>query len=420
MGDIFGRLESEVRWYSRIFPAVFERASGTCLYDVTGRRYIDFLAGAGALNYGHNHPELKRALVAHIMNDGIVHALDLATSAKAEFLERFEHTILRPRELRYKVQFTGPTGADAIEAALKLVRKVSGRSRVISFTGAYHGVSMGALPLTSNAFYRSDRLAGHGDVAFMPFDGYLGPDINTLDYMRRVLTDSQSGVDGVAAVFVETVQAEGGVNVASNAWLRELQSLCREREILLVVDDIQAGCGRTGTFFSFEEAGLVPDVVALSKSISGFGLPMSLLLVHPALDEAWRPGEHASTFRGNSAALVTATEACRFWESPEWPRQLARSATVLSKRLQQIVHDLPQLGAKVRARGLIAGLDVRHRDVASAVRDESFRLGVVAETCGAGCVVKMLPPLNTPEDVLLEGLDIIARAAATVAARRTS
>lgn len=414
--NIFDRLESEVRSYCRTFPAVFDRASGPYLYDTSGRRYIDFFCGAGALNYGHNEPGMTRALIQYLERDGVMHSLDLSTRAKGEFLERFESVILAPRRLRYKVQFTGPTGANAIEAALKLARKASGRSNVIAFTGAYHGLSLGALSLTSNPFYRDPAFLVPGHVAFMPFDGSLGPSVDTLGHVRRYLEDSRASNEHVGAIFLETIQAEGGINVASISWLQGLQALCGEFEILLVVDDIQIGCGRTGAFFSFEEAGLQPDIVALSKAIAGSGLPMSLLLTRPELDAQWKPGEHTGTFRGNNAAFVTATEALRFWTSSEWPEQLARRSEALIAGVAKIAARLPEPRAQVRGRGLIAGLDTRRPELTAAIVQECFKQGLILETCGAGTVLKFLPPLNIPADVLDEGLGIVERSVDAVMA----
>jgi len=314
------------------------------------------------------------------------------------------------------VQFTGPTGANAIEAALKLARKAAGRSNVISFTRAYHGLSMGALSVTGSAFYRGEAFTNRANVAFMPYDGYFGPSVDTLDYLRRYLDDPHSGVEGVAAVIVETVQAEAGVHPASVAWLRGLGAVCRERDIVLIVDDVQIGCGRTGTFFSFEDAGIRPDIVVLSKSISGYGLPMSLLLSRPDLDAAWRPGEHTGTFRGNNLAFVTATEALRFWESADFPQHLVQSGAMLGERLASIADRIPEAGVSIRRRGLIAGLDFGRADLAASVAQECFKQGVIVETCGAGKVLKFLPPLNIPAAVLDEGLAIVERSVDAVLA----
>ncbi|MEX2598651.1 MAG: aminotransferase class III-fold pyridoxal phosphate-dependent enzyme, partial [Dehalococcoidia bacterium] len=248
--ETFERLESVVRSYSRSWPVVFEKASGDTLYTEDGTSYIDFFAGAGALNYGHNNPRLKEKLIEYLTEDNIVHGLDMATVAKREFLNQFNEVILKPRRYSYKVQFPGPTGTNSVEAALKLARKVTGRESIISFTNAFHGMTLGSLSVTGNAFKRSGAGVPLNQGVAVPYYGYLGEDTDTLEYLDALLNDSGSGVDTPAAVIVETVQAEGGVNVSSIEWLQRLSDLCRQYEILLIVDDIQVGCGRTGPFFS--------------------------------------------------------------------------------------------------------------------------------------------------------------------------
>ena len=276
---IFDEIESEVQSYARAFPRVFNRAKGAEMFDSDGNRYLDFLAGAGTLNYGHNHPLFKKALLDYIEADGITHGLDMHTQAKGEFLETFNEKILKPRKLEYMVQFTGPTGTNAVEAALKIARNVTGRGNIVSFTNGFHGVTMGSLAATGNAHHRGAAGVTLGGVSRMPFDGYLGDGIDTTIYLDKVLSDSSSGIDLPAAVIVETVQGEGGINVASVEWLRNLQDVCRRHKILLIVDDIQAGCGRTGNYFSFEESGMQPDIVTLSKSFGGYGVPFAVVLM---------------------------------------------------------------------------------------------------------------------------------------------
>lgn len=266
------------------------------------------------LNYGHNPDRIKQALLAYLMRDGITHTLDMYSEAKQRFIERFYEVILQPRGLHYKFQFPGPTGTNAVEAALKLARKVTGREQVVGFTNAFHGMTLGALAVTGNGFKRAGAGVPLSNSAAVPFDGYLGADTDTLDYFEALLKDGGSGMDMPAAVIVETVQAEGGVNVASVQWLQRLRRITAEYGIVLIVDDIQVGCGRTGRFFSFEEAGIVPDIVTLSKSLSGYGLPLALVLIKPELDQ-WAPGEHNGTFRGHCPAFVTATAALQFWQN---------------------------------------------------------------------------------------------------------
>ncbi|KUJ68934.1 diaminobutyrate--2-oxoglutarate transaminase [Streptomyces albus subsp. albus] len=420
MPSVFESLESEVRSYCRGWPVVFDRAQGSYLYDEDGRAYLDFFAGAGALNYGHNNPVLKRALIDYIERDGVTHSLDMGTTAKRAFLESFQDIVLRPRDLPYKVMFPGPTGTNAVEAALKLARKVKGRESVVSFTNAFHGMSLGALAVTGNAFKRAG--AGiplvHGTP--MPYDHYLDGQVPDFLWFERLLEDRGSGLNQPAAVIVETVQGEGGINVARVEWLRGLAELCRRRDMLLIVDDIQMGCGRTGPFFSFEEAGITPDIVTLSKSIGGYGLPMSLALFRPELD-IWEPGEHNGTFRGNNPAFVTATAALdTYWADGQLEKQTLARGEQVEQALRAICAELPPLarrgttggspGAAYRGRGLVWGLEFADRHRASAVCARAFELGLLLETSGPhGEVVKLLPPLTISPEELDEGLRILAR-----------
>ncbi|MGD0348726.1 MAG: diaminobutyrate--2-oxoglutarate transaminase [Verrucomicrobiota bacterium] len=414
MHDVFERCESEVRSYCRSFPAVFNRAQGPFLYDESGREYIDFFAGAGTLNYGHNHPRIKQAVMEYLQRDGVVHALDMWTVAKREFLETFEALILKPRNLDYKIQFTGPTGTNAVEAALKLARKVKQRSNVIAFTNGYHGLSAGALAITGNRHFRNEAFVNRLDVSFMPYDGYFGEGVNTLDYLRRFLLDNSSGVDVPAAIIVETIQAEGGVNVARLEWLRGLEKLCREFDILLIVDDIQVGNGRTGKFFSFEEAGIRPDLVTLSKAIGGLGLPMSLVFIAPEID-VWKPAEHTGTFRGNNLAFVAATAALQFWRTSEFSAEVARKGRILEQLLSEIQARHPRQQLRVRGRGLIYGLQMPRPDLAKAVSREAFRQGIIIELAGPNDeVLKFLPPLVIEEATLRKGVSTLSQIVASV------
>jgi diaminobutyrate-2-oxoglutarate transaminase len=402
--------ESDVRVYSRHFPAVFNKARGSVIWDESGRRFIDFFAGAGALNYGHNPPEMKSRLIDYLREDGITHGLDMATLAKARLLHEFQAVILKPRGLDYKVAFPGPTGANAVECAMKIARKATGRPAIISFTNAFHGMTLGSLALTGNADKRAAAGTLLTGVERMPFDGYLGPNIDTLDYFERALEDPGSGIDVPAAVIVETVQAEGGINVASDAWLQRLQSLCRRHAMLLIVDDIQVGCGRTGPFFSFEPAGIVPDIICLSKSLSGYGLPLALTLVAPQFD-CLKPGEHNGTFRGNNLSFVTAVETLRFWQSDGFSQNITAKGCMVREALETVIARHPELDAQVRGRGLIQGLVVRPADLAQHIAQAAFTRGLIVETVGAqGEVVKIMPPLVIENNVLCRGLEILAEA----------
>jgi diaminobutyrate-2-oxoglutarate transaminase len=401
---IFEELESNVRTYCRRFPAVFARARGHTLWDQEGRAYVDFLAGAGALNYGHNHPAIKAALLAYLERDGPVHAMDLHTEAKATLLHRLDEVVLRPRGLDYRIQFTGPTGTNAIEAALKVARRATGRGNVIAFTNGFHGVSLGALALAGNKAKRAAAGVPLDGVTRLPYDGYLGSDVDTVTYLERLIDDPGSGVDPPAAIVVETVQGEGGLATASAEWLRRLERAARDRGIALVLDDIQAGCGRTGTFFSFEEAGLRPDIVCLAKSVSGYGLPLALTLIRPELD-VLQPGEHTGTFRGHNLAFVTAAAALDLWTAPQFTADLEKRCRVLDERVAALAS---AAGAEPRGRGLLRGLHFAEESVATEITLAAFRDGLLLETSGATSqVVKIMPPLTADDEALHHGMDIL-------------
>ncbi len=405
----FERLESNVRSYCRNLPTVFTSARGARLNDERGRTYIDFLAGAGTLNYGHNPPLLKADLLDYLAQDGLVHGLDMATAAKQRFLETLDAVILQPRGLHYKVQFTGPTGTNAVEAALKLARRVTGRQTIVAFTNAFHGMTLGSVAATGNRYYRRAAGVALSQVVFMPYDGYHGPEIDTIALFERQLEDGGSGLDHPAAVLVETIQGEGGINVASAAWLRRLAALCKRHDMLLIVDDIQMGCGRTGHFFSFEEAGITPDLVTLSKSLSGYGLPLSVVLIRPELDQ-WRPGEHSGTFRGNNLAFVTGTSALvHHWRDEGFAQDVQRKGRHLRSRLQQIAARWnDEAPAPVRGRGMVQAIDCGTGERAGAICRAAFERGLVIETSGArDQVVKCLPPLTIEDADLDAALDIL-------------
>lgn len=407
--DVFDRRESEVRGYIRSFPTVFDRAAGSTLVDADGREYLDFFAGAGVLNYGHNNPAFTRALIEYLERDGIIHGLDMATSAKKSFIEAFELLVLAPRGLDHKLQFTGPTGANAVEAALKVARQATGRSTVVAFTNAFHGLSLGSLAATGNSHYRAAAGVGLDDVVRLPYDGYLGEAVDTLDLLEKMLDDAGSGLDLPAAVIVEAVQGEGGINVASAAWLRRLRELTAARGILLILDEIQAGVGRTGAFFAFEDSGIVPDIVTVSKSISGSGLPMSLVLLRPDVD-VWKPGQHTGTFRGNNLAFVSARVALEtYWADSAFTDAIAEKSALLRAELERIAADHPAQGFVVRGRGLMYGIACdSDRTLAGRISAEAFRRGLVIETSGAfDEVLKFLPALTISEEELRRGLAIV-------------
>ncbi len=406
----FEEYESKVRSYCRKFPAVFDRAKGSYLYDEDGKAYIDFFCGAGAMNYGHNNDYIKEKVISYLQNDGVMHALDMYTKAKREFIEYFEENILKPRDLNYVIQFPGPTGTNAVEAALKLARKVKKRNTVFALMGAFHGMTVGALELTTDAESRAGAGVSLGNVVHVPAP-YMFPGLDTVEYMERLITDDHSGTNLPAAIVIETVQAEGGIHVMDVDYLKRVRALCDKYGIILIVDDIQVGCGRTGYFFSFERAGIKPDMVCLSKSIGGFGTPFALTLISPELD-IWAPGEHNGTFRGFQLAMVAAKAGLEQMNELKVDVQAREKARIVDEVLGE---GLKKIDSRIEYRGigLIWGVDFdAFGDSASKlVIKKSFEKGLVCESAGRGNrVVKLMPQLLISEDELRTGLNIFLEA----------
>lgn len=413
------RLESEVRGYVRSFPTTFTRAKGSRMTAEDGAEYIDFFAGAGALNYGHNDETMKAALLEYIAADGVTHGLDMATDAKEKFLETFEDAIMKPRGMDYKIQFTGPTGTNAVEAALKIARKVKKRERVLYFTNGYHGMTLGSLAVTGNAAKRGGAGVSMSGTTPVPYSGYFGDGRDTADELDMLLSDSSSGLEKPAAVILETVQGEGGINVADFEWLRKIEALCRRHDMLLIVDDIQAGVGRTGPFFSFESAGISPDIITLSKSLSGYGLPLAITMIKPEYD-IWAPGEHNGTFRGNNHAFVTATAALeQYWRDDSLEKSVLAKSGRIKKRLNSILSANSKFEAEIRGRGFFIGIDCARPELADAISGKCFEKGLICETAGPkDNVIKIMPALTTAESDLDAGLDILENAVEAVLEKR--
>lgn len=406
--DIFEQWESNVRGYCRTFPTIFKSASNARQVDEEGRSYIDFFGGAGVLNFGHNNPHMKRALIDFIEADGPAHSLDMSTSVKRDFMKAFADTVLKPRNMKYKMQFTGPTGTNAVEAALKLARRVTGRTNVIAFSHGFHGMTLGSLACTANDYFRNAAGVPLEHVTRFPF----GCDIDDLEARYA---DSSSGYAHPAAVLVEPIQAEGGVNLASAEWLKGLQEFCRKHGALLILDDIQAGCGRTGSYFSFDDMGLDPDIVCLAKGIGGFGTPLAMNLIKPEHDEYWQPGEHTGTFRGQGFSFVAGREALKYFENDDFLKDVKRKGKEMEARLNALAKSHKALGTEVRGRGMLYGLDVKNGDVAKAAVAHAFKNGLLIGACGTGGrVLKLIPPLTTPDEDLDEGLGILEAALTAV------
>lgn len=414
--DVFQRYESEARGYCRRFDPIFTSASGSRMVDADGNEYIDFLAACGSLNYGHNDPDMSEALVKHIQDNGITASLDLFSNAKGRFLNTFHELILGPRQLDYRLQFTGPTGSNAVEAAMKLARKVTGRSNVIAFTNGFHGVTLGSLAATGNKYNRMG--ATLPNITRLPFENYAGEHFDTADYLEQLLTDPSSGIEPPAAILFETVQGEGGLNVASPKWAQRIAKIAKQYDALVIVDDIQAGCGRTGTFFSFEPLGIDPDIITLAKSISGYGLPMAVVLIKPEHD-LWQPAEHNGTFRGNTHAFVTAQIALeKFWSNQEFSHAIVNKAAIVTRHLQRISKLIPN--SFIKGRGMMQGIcvDADSGKLADKITRCAFEKKLIIETSGPyDEVIKVLAPLTTSDKQLEKGLMLLESATAEIMAQ---
>ncbi len=407
----FENYESAVRSYCRSFPAVFSKAKGSMMYDEEGNGYIDFFCGAGALNYGHNNDYIKDAVISYLQTDGLLHGMDMYTPAKREFLETFQEKVLKPRNLNYRVMSCGPTGTNSIEAALKLARKVTGRSNIWAFMGCFHGMSLGALSLTTEAYARDAAGVTLGNCTHIPAP-YMFPELDVIAYMQRLLDDDHSGVAKPAALILETVQAEGGIYPFAPEFLADCRKFCTDNGILLIVDDIQAGNCRTGTFFSFERGNIQPDLVTISKSIGGIGMPLSLLLIHPELD-IWQPAEHNGTFRGNQLAFVAGKAAIEYMTEHDLPAQVQRKAAIVEDFIKNEILPLSDK-LSYRGIGLMWGIDCEKLGgdkFSKAVIQTCFKKHLILERAGRdSCVVKMMPALVIEDELLLKGLHIVKEA----------
>lgn len=412
--SVFDKYESEVRSYCRNFPAVFTKAKGSIITAEDGKEYIDFFCGAGALNYGHNNDYIKEQIISYLESDGIIHSLDMFTSAKRDFIEYFEKNILEPRGFDYKIQFPGPTGTNAVEAALKLARKVKKRNNIFAFMGAFHGMTLGSLSMTTDRDSREGAGVVLTDVTHIPTP-YMFPELDVLKYMQTLLDDDHSGISKPAAVFIEPVQADGGIHVFSVEFLKGLREFCTRKDILLVCDDIQVGSARTGTYFSFERAGITPDIVTLSKSIGGYGMPFALVLFKPELD-VWKPGEHNGTFRGSQLSIVAAKAGLEIMLKDNVEKEVQRKGEIIKEYLGKVKEINENFD--VRGIGFMWGVDcnkVKPDAVSKAIVRECFDNGLIVERAGRNNdVVKLMPCLLADDETLKKGLEIFVNAVKTV------
>jgi diaminobutyrate-2-oxoglutarate transaminase len=403
----FDELESNVRYYCRRWPAVFSSAQGCVITDEDGVEYLDFFAGAGALSYGHNNPLFVEVAIEHLRSGRLLHSLDTFTPEKRTFLDTIQRTILAPRQLDMVVQTVGPTGATAVEAALQLAQRLTGHRAVLGFEGGYHGMSYRAASISASMAGR-ETSAHLKDFVALPFVQHVDEaDIELLDATLRSPVNGQP----IGVVIIEPTQGEGGARAFDPVYLSAIRRITRELGILVIADEIQAGVGRTGPFFSFEGSQLDPDVICVSKSISGLGLPMAINLVRRSLD-AWNPGEFTGTFRGNNLAFATsATMLENYWSDSTLEKSTEQFGHTVRTALESIADTFGAGGFSVRGNGLLCGLAVGDTELASAISRHAFERRLIVETCGPGdTIVKLLAPLVIEPEQLDEGLTRLALA----------
>jgi len=403
----FDEFESNVRYYCRRWPTVFSSAQGATLVDEYGTQYVDFFAGAGALSYGHNNPLFVELAIAHLRSNKLLHSLDTFTVEKRAFLEAMEQHILRPRQLDMVVQTVGPTGATAVEAALQLAQRVTGKRGVVGFAGGYHGMSMRAASISESMAPR-EVVAHVGDFVALPFVEHVSDeDIELLETTLRGTINGQ----GIGAIIIEPTQGEGGCRPFDPAYLAAVRRVASANDVLVIADEIQAGVGRTGPFFSFEGSSLDPDIITVSKSISGLGLPMALNLVRRSLD-AWSPGEFSGTFRGNNLAFATsAAMMSTYWSDDAFQKNTERQGAIVRDTLTSLAETYGRGSFKVQANGMLAGLNTFDTATAEAISKAAFERHLVVEVCGRGdTIVKLLPTLIMNDDELHLGLERLSAA----------
>ncbi|XXY78907.1 aspartate aminotransferase family protein [Sorangium sp. So ce327] len=423
--------ESNARSYPRRIPLALRRARGIYVEDVEGRVFLDCLACAGTLALGHNHPVIVEAIQRALRDELPMQTLDLTTPVKDQFIDDLFSMLPEEFARHARIQFCGPTGTDAVEAALKLVRTATGRSTMLAFHGAYHGMSLGSLSLMGNLGPKRALGGAQTGVQFLPYPydyrcpfgigGEQGAAAG-LHYIRNMLQDPESGVLPPAGLILEPVQGEGGVIPASESWLREIRTITRDAGVPLILDEVQTGFGRTGKFFAFQHADILPDVLVLSKAVGG-SLPLSVVVYHESLDR-WQPGAHAGTFRGNQLAMAAGSAAMRFIRSERLDLHAEAMGSRLKGHLVKLQKQHPCIG-DVRGRGLMLGVEIvdsagrpdergarpAHPKLASAIQHACLKRGLILEIGGRhGSTVRLLPPLIITEAEVDRVAEIMAAA----------
>ena len=427
--------ESSARSYSRKFPIAIKKAKGVVIEDVEGKTYIDFLCGAGTLALGHNDDEINSLLIDYIKSDAPLHTLDMITPAKDEFASTLFSCFPEDFRKNAKIQFCAPAGTDAIDAAIKLCRIATGRRMVISFSGGYHGMGQGPLTLMGNLHAKQHINGLSSDVQFFPYPYAYRPAFGVkgdegveicINYFERMLKDPESGITLPACVVLEAIQGEGGVIPAPKKFLQAVRRVTEELGIPLILDEVQAGIGRSGDFFAFEESGITPDCIAISKAVGG-SLPMAIMAYNKKLDK-WDAGTHAGTFRGTTLSMVAGARLMKRVNTKPFLNEVKEKGDVFKKHFEALKSQCPIIG-DVRGRGLMLGIEIvdpkskedicgarsASGEIASVLQRTCFNNGLIMEKGGRnGAVMRCLTALSIPREYLDKGIDILTESIKTV------
>jgi len=397
---IFETYESEIRAYCRAVPTVFKASTNATMIDEDNKEFIDFFGGAGVLNFGHNNPKMKEALIEFIQRDGVAHSLDMITDVKRDFIKTFVDTVLKPRGWEdRKLQFTGPTGTNAVEAALKLARKITGRTEVVAFNRGFHGMTLAALACTANNAFRSSSGVPLNHVIRDTFN-----DMDALENLRQKMFDLASGMLPPAAFIVEPVQAEGGVRIATKQWLQGVQQLAKDTGALFILDSIQCGCGRCGSYFSFDDLDVDPDIIILAKGLGGFGTPIGMLVNKPEVDKAWSPGQHTGTFRGQGFSFVAGKIGLEYFKNEQFNEETKRKGDIVRKVLDKLNSKYEKV-VDVRQKGLMLAIEFDSAATVKEITAKTYENGLIIGACSTGEIIKFIPPLTITDEELNKGLE---------------
>ncbi|AXX87397.1 4-aminobutyrate aminotransferase [Malaciobacter marinus] len=397
---IFETYESEIRAYCRAVPTVFKSSSNATMIDEDDKEFIDFFGGAGVLNFGHNNPKMKEELIEFIQRDGVAHSLDMFTDVKRDFIKTFVDTVLKPRGWEdRKLQFTGPTGTNAVEAALKLARKITGRTEVVAFNRGFHGMTLAALACTANNAFRSSSGVPLNHVIRDTFN-----DMDALENLRQKMFDLASGMLPPAAFIVEPVQAEGGVRIATKEWLQGVQQLAKDTGALFILDSIQCGCGRCGSYFSFDDLDVDPDIIILAKGLGGFGTPIAMLVNKPEVDKAWSPGQHTGTFRGQGFSFVAGKIGLEYFKNEQFNEETKRKGDIVRKVLDKLNSKYEKV-VDVRQKGLMLAIEFDSAATVKEITAKTYENGLIIGACSTGEIIKFIPPLTITDEELNKGLE---------------